>query len=806
MPSMCPMLAGAAETGSECQIRLSSQGIIKTMHVAHSGDGSFAGPTPPTGPQMVGSSKALQHLQRLIHRVASTDRTVLISGPTGAGKEVAAQMVHHLGAPGLPFIDLNCGAIPENLLELELFGCVKGAFTGAGSNRAGHLQMVGRGTLFLDEIGELPMSLQPKLLRILETRSYRPLGSSESQRFEGRVIVATHRDLKALVQQERFREDLYYRLAVFELELPSLEQRREDIPDLVEYFCRNQTKPLSFTVEAMALLCRQAWPGNVRQLRNLIDRICVLAEDVLIDLAQLQPFLSQEQPALEDLSGLAESLLQLEGEDKLAAAEQLLIEHALQVCAGNKTAAAQLLGVNRKVIERRLKLREDKHLEVERCLEKGRTLVASANFREALPLLQKGLAVASEMYERKDIWHLQFELHRLLGVSFRSIEGWLSLTSTASYEAALEVGRGLCNADELSSIQFGIWTTQLMRLDLADSRSTAQEMLQRAHASGSADMLMEAHVAMANTLFWLGDKVETLACLSRARISSEFHPAWPHVQGLDLVGLAITLEGLAAFELGFFQRAWDIMEQLAERASKRQYNAFNRIIALQGAAWIASLFEEYGILKPLALELESLAEEYEFSFYQGVGQVFRGFCMGSEGCLDEAERTTVDGYENHVLRNGGRLFHSFQAWKRGEILLRAGRFRESLSLVSHALDLALDHQERVYLSELLVLKACGVLAAGDLAGAESALHNALSTALALGAVPAALRAATQLALLLSQTGRHEQAVEALSQAVRGVDPQTSYAGLKRALDLLIQLRADLEKTRQLKGVTTWPMS
>ncbi|TWC73859.1 regulatory Fis family protein [Pseudomonas sp. SJZ103] len=178
----------------------------------------------------------------------------------------------------------------------------------------------------------------------------------------------------------------------------------------------------------MALLCRQAWPGNVRQLRNLIDRIGVLAEDLLIDLAQLQPFLSQEQPVLEDLSGLAESLLQLEGEDKLAAAEQLLIEHALQVCAGNKTAAAQLLGVNRKVIERRLKLREDKHLEVERCLEKGRALVASANFREALPLLQKGLAVASEMYERKDIWHLQFELHRLLGVSFRSIEGWLSLT------------------------------------------------------------------------------------------------------------------------------------------------------------------------------------------------------------------------------------------------------------------------------------------------------------------------------------------------------------------------------------------
>jgi tetratricopeptide (TPR) repeat protein len=294
---------------------------------------------------------------------------------------------------------------------------------------------------------------------------------------------------------------------------------------------------------------------------------------------------------------------------------------------------------------------------------------------------------------------------------------------------------------------------------------------------------------MANTLFWLGDKDETLACLSRGGLSSEFRPAWPHVQGLDLVGLAITLEGLAAFELGFFQRARDIMERLARRASEQQYNAFNRLVALQGAAWLACLFEEYGALKPLALELESLSEEYEFSFYQGVGQVFRGCCMGSEGSFDDAERVIVDGYENHVLRNGGRLFHSFQAWKRGEILLRAGRVRESISLVSHALDLALDHQERVYLSELLVLKACGVLATGDLDGAESGLHNALSTALALGAVPAGIRAATQLALLLNRTDRREQAVEVLSRAVRGVEPKASHAGLERALDLLAQLRA-----------------
>lgn len=738
----------------------------------------------PAEPVVIGKSKAFQHLHRLIHRVASTDRTVLISGPTGAGKEIVAQMVHRLGSPGLPFIDLNCGAIPENLLESELFGCVKGAFTGATGNRAGYLNMVGHGTLFLDEIGELPLSLQPKLLRVLETRSYRPLGSSETQRFDGRVIAATHRDLKLLVQQERFREDLYYRLAVVELELPGLEQRREDIPDLVEYFCRLQSRQFCFAPEALALLCRQAWPGNVRQLRNLIDRIGVLVEASLIDVTLLEPFLCQEQPVAQNHGDLAQALLRMDGEDKLAAAEQLLIDHALQVCQGNKTAAAHLLGVNRKVIERRLKLRQDKHLEVERCLGTGRALVAGANFREALTVLQKGLAVASEVYECKDIWHLQFELYCLLGVSYSSIEGWLSRTGSACYESARQVGHGLCNAMELSSIQFGIWTTQLMSLNLVNARATAQELLQRAQGCGFISMQVQAHVAMANTLFWLGDKDETLACLSRAGLTSEFHSDWPQAQGLDLVGLAITLEGLAAFELGFFQSARDAMERLIRRTLEPQSSTFKRLVALQGAAWLACLFEEHTALKPLALELETLSREHEFSFYQGIGQVFRGCYMGSQGLFDDAERIIAEGFENHVVRNGGRLFHSFQAWKRGEILLRAGRIRESISLVSHALDIALDHQDRVYASELMVLKACGVLATGDFDGAESGLRNALSTAQALGSVPAGISAATQLALLLNRTNRCEQAVEVLSRAVRGVEPKVAHAGLNRALELL----------------------
>lgn len=173
------------------------------------------------GADLIGESLACQRVRQLIERMAPTDRPLLIRGPTGAGKEVVARRVHRLGIqPEAPFVDVNCAAIPENLVESELFGHARGAFTGASNYRAGFFQQVGPGTLFLDEIGELPLALQPKLLRVLETREFRPVGSTDALPFHGRIVAATHRDLAQMVRDGQFREDLYYRLAVFVVELP----------------------------------------------------------------------------------------------------------------------------------------------------------------------------------------------------------------------------------------------------------------------------------------------------------------------------------------------------------------------------------------------------------------------------------------------------------------------------------------------------------------------------------------------------------------------------------------------------------
>ncbi|MDV7212915.1 sigma-54 interaction domain-containing protein, partial [Azotobacter beijerinckii] len=457
---------------------------------------------------IVGESPTFRCLQSLVERIAPTDHPLLVCGPTGSGKEVVARQIHARSrSPEQPFVDLNCGAIPENLIESELFGHARGAFTGATSQRPGYFQLVGRGTLFLDEIGELPLALQPRLLRVLETRTFRPIGSNESIRFEGRVVAATHRDLLAMVREGSFREDLYYRLAVFVIEVPGLDQRREDIPALVRHFAARQPRPLSFSAEAIERLTRAAWPGHVRQLRNLIDRLGVLALSAQIGVEALEPFLAADGAERAGQDGLADALLALEGDDKLRVAENLLIDRALQRSGGNKSAAAQLLGVGRKVVERRLKSREARSHEAETLLEEGRQRVEAAEFRQAIPLLRRCL---EKLPRRDDVRALQFEAYRLLGISLRSVNGWLCAEACACYEAALKAGEGLCGSTELASMQFGVWSTQLMTLELGRARATAQDMLQRARDLGSPAALDEAHLAMANTLFWLGDCAEAL--------------------------------------------------------------------------------------------------------------------------------------------------------------------------------------------------------------------------------------------------------------------------------------------------------
>jgi formate hydrogenlyase transcriptional activator len=238
--------------------------------------------------QLIGNSPALEAVLEQVERVAPTDSTVLIQGETGTGKELIARAVHNISSRcGRPFIKLNCAAIPFDLLESELFGHEKGAFTGAIAQKVGRFEMADKGTLFLDEVGDIPLALQPKLLRVLQEQEFERLGSGRTHQVDVRLVAATHRDLASMVKRNEFRSDLYYRLNVFPVVLPPLRARNEDIPALVahfvEIFGRKMGKQIEdIPEETLSALSSYSWPGNVRELQNLIERAVILANDGIL--------------------------------------------------------------------------------------------------------------------------------------------------------------------------------------------------------------------------------------------------------------------------------------------------------------------------------------------------------------------------------------------------------------------------------------------------------------------------------------------------------------------------------------------
>ncbi|RQS29015.1 sigma-54-dependent Fis family transcriptional regulator [Burkholderia sp. Bp8992] len=733
---------------------------------------------------LIGVSPALRQLVAMIDRVAPTGHTLLIVGPTGSGKELVARRLHANGPRrDMPFIDVNCGAIPHDLIEAEFFGHVRGAFTGAVEHHRGLFEQVGSGTLFLDEIGELPLALQPKLLRVLETRTFRPIGASASLRFDGRVVAATHRNLLEDARAGRFREDLFYRLAVFILNVPGLAQRSEDIPLLAAHFAARQARALAFTPAAIKRLCEQPWPGNVRQLRNLVSQLSVFAQHPRIDAETLAPFLATDAHDDDARAHLADRLLELGGDDKLAAAEQLLIDRALERTSNNKSAAAAMLGVSRKVIERRLKAREVQHGEARQCLECAEALIGSGQLREAVALLRRCVDLLHKASQTEDGCRLLFGAYRLLAVSLRGVNGWQCSEAMECYKAALSIGDGVCDAFELAAVQFGVWTTQLVTLQLSKARATAQELIQRAHAMGERAALDEAHVALANTLFWLGDSEEALASLSRGGLRGIGRADRRlGVQGVDVAGLALTLEGLAAYQTGSVDDARRAMDGLIARSDEEHPHSPSRAVDLQGAAWLAMLFCDTDRLGDLTTALDAVSLAGRPACCSGAARIFRACYLSMVGKDGEAEAMLLDGYDNDIAKHGGALFHSIKAWKHGELLLSTGRARQCEALVSEAIDEVIRRQERAYLGELLIVKARAQWMLGDTGAAEQGLRIAISTALALGSVPARLAATTYLAELLRQPARTTPDVEAHERPLHV--PAVALAGPNHARGML----------------------
>ena len=313
---------------------------------------------------LVGESIEMRRVRHLIRIVAGRRATVLITGETGTGKEVAARAIHLAGTRrrGL-LVPVNCSALPENLLEAELFGHVRGAFTGAFQNRVGRFEQAQGGTLFLDEIGELPLDLQVKLLRVLQEREFQKLGSSETLRADVRVIAATNCDLLRKIREGRFREDLYYRLNVVPIEMPPLRQRPADIPLLAEHLlskvCRlEETGPKSLDRQALAKLSAYSWPGNVRQLENAIEMAVAMGLD--------RPVLTAEDFAPALRSTVVEALVGeapvvelpaagMDYQQTLEAIERSILEQALARTGGNKKAAAQMLRLKRTTLSAKVR-------------------------------------------------------------------------------------------------------------------------------------------------------------------------------------------------------------------------------------------------------------------------------------------------------------------------------------------------------------------------------------------------------------------------------------------------------------------
>lgn len=300
-------------------------------------------PSNPGTPELLGESPAMSQVRNLIEKVARSQAPVYIAGESGSGKELAARMIHRLGPrQGGPFIPVNCGAIPENLMESEFFGYRKGAFTGADDDRNGFFQAANGGTLFLDEVADLPLPMQVKLLRAIQEKRVRKVGATTEETTDVRIISATHQDLRAMVEAQRFRQDLFYRLNVIEIRMPPLRECREDIPriaaQVIERLAETAGRPApSFTADALQTLQAYPFPGNVRELENVLERTMALLANDRIDVDDLNLSPQAGEPQIQ-ISGLP---LQ----DRLDQVEKNAILEALQQTRFNRTAAARLLGV-----------------------------------------------------------------------------------------------------------------------------------------------------------------------------------------------------------------------------------------------------------------------------------------------------------------------------------------------------------------------------------------------------------------------------------------------------------------------------
>ena len=697
-------------------------------------------------------SQAMQTLYGMIRRIAPTDYPVLITGATGVGKEAVASLIHDSGSfPDAPFIDVNCGGIPENLVESELFGHEKGAFTGSAGKHKGYFELVGKGSLFLDEVGELPLLQQVRLLRVLETRKFRPVGAENVLEFTGRVIAATNRDLQQLVKEGRFREDLYYRLNVFRLEVPPLRERLEDIPDLVNRFCERQRDCFSFSDEAMREMIDADWPGNIRQLKSFVDRVAVLCDENFVSVETVRYFLSKESRNDPDgLRSITEKIMALDLENKLTTIEYHVIQRALEESGGNKTAAAKAIGVHRKVIERRLRAFDADINEIYILCASGKKKMMFSQYEDALAQYENALGHVNKYAYSIKFDALKLEILLKQCVCLRNLYGWKNREVSEKYEKALHLGKRLYRIEKLAVVYFGIWAEHLMNLDLQKALDLARKYLGEGQGMKSPYLMAQAHIALANTKFWLGEFGAVRENLSAFIGLYEANSEMLIDHGHDPFVFYLMFSSLASFHGGDYETSEKTLFQLLRYAEEIRH-PFSMAIALHAGAWIAFLLGRDKESYHYATRLVEDFSDNVFVFYVGIGLIFKGYHTAVQGRAAEGRILIQEGFRK-TSKESGLLFHSMYAILLGRVYVLENRVEESFDVLEKAIHLAEEKHELCYLSDLFNARGKLYCLSGNKERAEMDFRKALEVAKELGSHPAEQQASMALSDLLSRSG------------------------------------------------------
>ncbi|MFK5948308.1 MAG: sigma-54 dependent transcriptional regulator, partial [Methylococcales bacterium] len=737
----------------------------------------------------VGASSAMQNLLADVYRVAKTQMPILILGATGSGKELIAKLIQYLStSTKAPFIDVNCAAIPEALIESQFFGHVKGAFSGAVNNQKGYFSIASNGILFLDEIAELPLLQQRKLLRVIETGQYRPIGENVNIPFTGRIIVATHNDLENSVNQQLFREDLYHRLNVIPLRVPSLKERIEDIPALANHFVNMHSISIRLYPKTLDSLKSALWAGNIRELKNTIDRAVVISDPHDIDEQLINQLITSrlkytDKNPITQLDQLALSLLDTDIPNKLSAIEYATIKMAMLRANGNKSSAARELGVHRKFIERKLNTFNNIVNEINHLYKQTKKRMELHDYQGAISELRHAL---KQIETYPQLWQdekIKLDLILRLTICLRNTHGWGGSELISLYTDTENLDNQLKSPQESSMIQFGLWGSKLFALDLFSALKIAEIYYNEGKQLNNPNVMAQAAISITNTHFWMGD-YNNAAYYLQHFIDIYCHDQRAMINnGYDLFVSYLLFKPLIEFQTGKVTTARESANELLNYSQAIQHS-FSIATAIQGAILLYYKSSEYNKCYALAEQLLEVAIEHSFVFFQGFARIFLGHQQGMQGHYNKARKKIIDAYRNQLNEGKGLLFNSMFGIIVADIALYAKEYQLGLKDIEKSIKVSVEKNELCYMPEQLVMRGRLKVLLGIKDEAHQDFLLAKRKALQMGSYPGELKASMELARFYAEKNQSIEVKMLLAPIVTRYNKSENYSVLKSARVLL----------------------